>query len=419
MFFWHVIRWIQIATMTAFWYVTNDKTQFYRHLLQRLRQENILFTKIFQALSNSSSVDLDSDLRSELRPYTTNASYTEDEINYEAIDEAEERYGVLMDRHVANSGMIALIFHGTDASGDPVILKLKRNDIYNRLSEGCNNVGLFYRWAAYWWPRNTIIRILRPFFHSINEILEQCDFGHEIQNMATAHEDYDELGFIHIPTPLNHSDTSDPEYILMNRIEGSHVLPPETSDEDRMALLYKFCLYMTFGYISNGTQHMDLHAGNILFMPNGDLGIIDFGLAFRYTDEEHDLILSICEIVRDSESESREELNYTDMLKPLFYPRIRDEENTDPVRLNELFRNILRPLVKRVNADELNLLDNLEGVERYLNREIHLVPHFYKFILTMMSMGQLYSIMGHNFNDSDRLLSIERRALNEAFIRVM
>jgi len=404
--------------MTAFWYVTNDKTQFYRHLLQRLRQENILFTKIFQALANSSSVDLDPDLRSELRPYTTNASYTEDEINYEAIDDAEEHYGVLMDRHVANSGMIALIFHGTDASNNPVILKLKRNDIYNRLSEGCNNVGLFYRWAAYWWPHNTIIRILRPFFHSINEILEQCDFGHEIQNMATAHEDYDELGFIHIPTPLN-PVTSNPEYILMNRIQGTHVLPPETSEEDRMALLFKFCLFMTFGYLSNGTQHMDLHAGNILFMPNGDLGIIDFGLAFRYTDEEHDLILSICEIIRDSDSESKEELNYTELFKPLFYPRIRDEENTDPVRLNELFRNILRPLVKRVNADELNLLDNLEDVERYLNREISMVPHFYKFILTMMSMGQLYSIMGHNFNDSDLLLSIERRALNEAFVRVM
>jgi len=418
MFFYHLIRWIQIATVAAYWYARYDKPQFYRRLLQRLRQENILFTKIFQALSNSSSVDLDSDLRSELRPYTSNASYTEDEINYEAIDEAEELYGVHLDRHVANSGMIALIFNGTDASNNPVILKLKRNDIYNRLSEGCDNVVLFYRWAAYWWPNNTIIRILRPFFHNISEILEQCDFGREIQNMVDAHEDYDELGFIHIPTPLN-STTGDPEYILMNRIEGTHVLPPETSTEDRQALLYKFCLFMTFSYLSNGTQHMDLHAGNILFMPNGDLGVIDFGLAFRYTDEEHDLILSICEIIRDSDSESKEELNYTELLKPLFYPPIRPEEITDPVKLNELFHNILRPLIEHVNADELNVLDNLERIERYLNREIHLVPHFYKFMLTMLSMGQLYSIMGHNFNDSELLLNIEKRALNDAFIRVM
>ena len=48
-----------------------------------------------------------------------------------------------------------------------------------------------------------------------------------------------------------------------------------------------------------------------------------------------------------------------------------------------------------------------------------MVSHFYKFILTMMSMGQLYSIMGHNFNDNALLLDIEKRALNEAFIRVM
>jgi predicted unusual protein kinase regulating ubiquinone biosynthesis (AarF/ABC1/UbiB family) len=417
MFILHLISWLQIATISTFWYITNDKPHFYRRLLQRLRQENILFTKIFQALSNSSSVELDPELRSELRPYTTNASYTEDEINYEAIDEAEERYGVHLDRHVANSGMIALIFNGVDLSGSPIILKLKRNNIYNRLSKGCDNVALFYRWATYWWPDNTIIRILRPFFHSINEILEQCDFGSEMQNMVNAHEDYDELGFIHIPTPLN-SAVNNPEYILMNRIEGTHVLPPETAIEDRQALLYKFCLFMTFSYLSNGTQHMDLHSGNILFMPNGDLGIIDFGLAFRYNDDEHELILSICEMVNGA-TKSTAEVNYTELLSPLFYPPIKPEENTDPVRLNELFYNILRPLIERVNADELNVLDNLENIEHYINREIHLVPHFYKFMLTMMSMGQLYSIMGSNFTDSDMLLAIEKRALNEAFIRVM
>jgi hypothetical protein len=205
----------------------------------------------------------------------------------------------------------------------------------------------------------------------------------------------------------------------MNRIEGTHVLPPETSTEDRMTLLFKFCLFMTFSYLSNGTQHMDLHSGNIIFMPNGDLGIIDFGLAFRYNDDEHDIIISICEMVRGPVSDSEGELNYTELLKPLFYPPIRPEEITDPVRLNELFHNILRPLIEHVNADELNVLDNLERIELYLNREISMVPHFYKFMLTMMSMGQLYSIMGHNFNDSELLLTIEKRALNEAFIRVM
>lgn len=416
MFIIHVIRWIQIAALFGYWYVrhSGNKSIFFRKTLHCLRQENILFTKIFQSLANNTNLELSNEYRAELRPYTTNASYTEDEIDYEIIDQVEEIYGVRIDRHVANSGMIALIFNGTDSSGNPVILKLKRADIYNRLREGCENVSVFYRWAAYWWPRHFIVQALRPFFLNLNDILEQCDFAREIQNMTEAHEDYAELGFVKIPVARNRP--TDVEYILMDRIDGTHVMPPETSEEDRLATLFKFCLFVGFGYISNAVQHIDLHAGNVLFMPNGDLGIIDFGLAFRFTDDEHETLLSLGEIIRGNQE--LDDVDIIDTFKNIFDPPFRLEDVDDPVAFASVCRDIIRPILHHMNTTELALLDNIESISSLMNREVTMVPHFYKILLGMACMGQLHSIMGRNYENHKMLRDIEMRAINAAFVKV-
>lgn len=416
MFIIHVIRWIQIAALFGYWYVrhSGNKSIFFRKTLHCLRQENILFTKIFQSLANNTNLELSNEYRAELRPYTTNASYTEDEIDYEIIDQVEEIYGVRIDRHVANSGMIALIFNGTDSSGNPVILKLKRADIYNRLREGCENVSVFYRWAAYWWPRHFIVQALRPFFLNLNDILEQCDFACEIQNMTEAHEDYAELGFVKIPVARNRP--TDVEYILMDRIDGTHVMPPETSEEDRLATLFKFCLFVGFGYISNAVQHIDLHAGNVLFMPNGDLGIIDFGLAFRFTDDEHETLLSLGEIIRGNQE--LDDVDIIETFKNIFDPPFRLEDVDDPIAFASVCRDIIRPILHHMNTTELALLDNIESISSLMNREVTMVPHFYKILLGMACMGQLHSIMGRNYENHKMLRDIEMRAINAAFVKV-
>jgi len=48
-----------------------------------------------------------------------------------------------------------------------------------------------------------------------------------------------------------------------------------------------------------------------------------------------------------------------------------------------------------------------------------MTPNFYKLILAMMSMGQLYSIMGYNYVNPEMIRSIEMRALNHTFQMIM
>ena len=102
---------------------------FYQQTLQLLRDNNILFTKIFQSLATTANLSLSPDQQAELMRFTNNVSYTEQEINYKCLTHIEQTYNVQIDRRVINSGMIALVFKGVDSSGNKIIIKLKRNGI--------------------------------------------------------------------------------------------------------------------------------------------------------------------------------------------------------------------------------------------------------------------------------------------------
>ena len=200
MFLSYLITLCQIAKFFAVYYFWNRR-RFFQKTFQVLRDNNIIFTKIFQSLGNNTRLTLAEEIRDECRKYGADVSYTPAEIDYDRIDAIEREHDVIIDRQVLNSGMIALVFSGTRRiSGEALILKLKRRGIDAKLKSGCDQVTAAYKIAAYCYPRHIIIRILKPFITNIDDIISQCDFNKEIQNLRTAKEDFTPLPFIHIPT---------------------------------------------------------------------------------------------------------------------------------------------------------------------------------------------------------------------------
>jgi predicted unusual protein kinase regulating ubiquinone biosynthesis (AarF/ABC1/UbiB family) len=278
-----------------------------------------------------------------------------------------------------------------------------------------------YDVVAYWYPRNTIVRVLRPFIENIDDIIEQCDFDREIENMLAAAEDYAELSFIQIPSVHNHSSSnqknqSKTNYILMDRIEGSHTMPSHKTEAERLHYLYQFCLFNSFGMLSNAIQHTDLHTGNVLFTDTG-LGIIDFGMALRVSDTTHEIVLSIADIVRDGSRVS--DMDYAETFKHLFVPVLTREEITDPVEFRNVCEAIMLPLTDNVVIDELNIQDRLEQLSTVLKRDIHMNREFYKMLLSMTMMGCVRSTMGPDYQNKDKIHEIETRAINAAFMMIM
>jgi len=410
-----LVTWAILCTKILWLYLWHGKTVvFYKRALQLIRNENILFTKIFQSLANSHNVNFSPELQLQFQQYAANTSYIESEINYESLDEIESNYNVQIDRRVINSGMIALVFKGVDASGEQIIVKLKRKNITAHLQQGCDSITTLYQYAAYLFPNNIYVRVMKPFITNINDIIEQSDFIKEIANMKQAKEEFKPLTFIQIPTVYNKT-MSETEYIIMEFIDGTHILPIATSEEERLVRMEQFGTFTSYSFLYNTIQHTDLHSGNILFTPNG-LGIIDYGMAIHVNDETHEILLSIAAIIRDQTP--LHEIDIIDTFKEFFSPPINKAELTDIQAVEDIIISIAQPLFDSIDVDELNITDNLSRLSEYMGREIVLNRDIYKIILGISMMTGKITIMGPHYPNS-KLMNVERKALQNAYELIM
>ena len=420
----HLYTWSKIAVQLLglkIWYWRNT-SEYFEKSLQLLRNENILFTKIFQSLAHSKYEHYSPELKSQLMHYTSNTSYTESEIDYETLTDIERSYNLQIDRRVVNSGMIALVFKGIRSDGEQIIVKIKRKGIRENLHKSCESVKFCYTYAIWWNPRNMLLKIIKPFIDNMEDIMNQCDFGKEISNLRQAKRDFASLSCITIPTVYNvdHDghDSNDPPYILMNYIDGIHSLPNTTTDEQRFQYLEYFCKYLCFGFVHNTIQHTDLHSGNILFTPTG-LGIIDFGMAVNLTHTMHDMILSCITLIIDQQQ--IHEIDFIDTFKDLFVPPL--DKATIPshkiMEIEDICISITEPLTRSIEFDEVGITDDIQKLSTHLGRNVVLHKDLYKIMLGMTMMGNNAVIMGPNYPHIDRVRDVEERVLRETFVDIL
>ena len=121
----------------------SDKPKFIDRLTYRLASVNILYVKIFQAISLNNSL-IDEKINNTLLKFTDNAPWTQDDIDVDTLNSLkEDQQLVLCDGvyHPINSGMISLVFKATRISDDSnVIIKIKRRMIERKLEDAIDNL---------------------------------------------------------------------------------------------------------------------------------------------------------------------------------------------------------------------------------------------------------------------------------------
>jgi predicted unusual protein kinase regulating ubiquinone biosynthesis (AarF/ABC1/UbiB family) len=418
-----ITSWAWVALRIATSFVWHGRgAAFYHDTLRILRSHNLLFTKIFQSLANSTALQLPPPLRKELTAFTANCPYTTDEIDIECLDKVADKQNIRFDPLPKQAGMIALIFHGVNReTGQHVILKLKRKEIEARLRVACQSIRALYDFMAHWFPQHILIRILHPFMENLEDILDQCDFGREICNLRQARADFAELPCVQIPEVLSPGSgsgsgsgsgtsgtTENPSYILMTCLHGTHTLAPDATKEDRLRYFEYFCRFMCYGFIFNCLQHTDLHAGNILFMEGG-IGVLDFGMAFQPSETVHDMILSVMMIL--FEERPFYEIDFIETFKELVMPPLVRAEIRDVEAVENLCITIATPLLSSIEMDELNVLDTVQRMSALIGRPLVLHRDLYKLLLGMAMMGNNKTILGPEFSDPRAVLAIEKKVL--------
>lgn len=124
-------------------------------------------------------------------------------------------------------------------------------------------------------PRQELIdRVMHEIAH---KLAEELDYRHEAEQLAWFQE---HLSLPGIAIPRSIASLSSQRILSMQHLDGLHLdewlagNPDQAQREHFGQLLFDWFWYSV---LSLGRIHADPHPGNFLFMPDGRLGVIDFG----------------------------------------------------------------------------------------------------------------------------------------------
>jgi ubiquinone biosynthesis protein len=164
-------------------------------------------------------------------------------------------------------------------------------------------------------------------------IREELDFLHEARNAEIFHRNFGGNERVMVPKVWWRYTTG--RLLTLDRLEGTQIADLDLSgwsDEERRELAYRMTdAWMTMIF-RHGFFHGDPHPANILLLENGNVGLVDFGLAGKLTAED---MTRLTRLFVDAATENVEALPRRLADLGVRYPREREDELRG--RLEELY----------------------------------------------------------------------------------
>jgi predicted unusual protein kinase regulating ubiquinone biosynthesis (AarF/ABC1/UbiB family) len=286
--------WVTIFAYLCFLY-NNDYPLFIKNITRQFASKNILYVKFFQAISLNNNL-IDGAINQELIKYTDSVPYCRDDIDWEVMVNLKQKCGIeLLSSIPINSGMISLVYLMNDVTkNQKIIVKIKRDGIEEKLNDAIEKMQFVIQLLVCI-PQLSHLNILESFNKNILTLKNQLDFEQEVQNTIRMKHDCRNLKYVKIPEVYESVTKLFPNVIAMEYLSGQHISKLNENDYEPFAkLVVKYGVVSSF---INGFGHGDLHAGNILFIKNGEsdykLGLIDFGIVLEINDSVRDKFLDI------------------------------------------------------------------------------------------------------------------------------
>lgn len=189
---------------------------------------------------------------------------------------------------------IAQVHTGRTLDGEEVVVKVRKPDVEKLLHQDLEILETLAQLAEHYIPE---LRPLQPRFLAAEfkrAVLTEIHFTLEANNVKRFRENFAESSFLVIPKV--YSDLSTTQVLTMERLRGvklSDVDAVRGMGVDTRELLQKGmdCFFQSM--LKDGFFHGDPHGGNILVLPDGRMGLIDFGLVGRLSDKAKDSLVGM------------------------------------------------------------------------------------------------------------------------------
>jgi predicted unusual protein kinase regulating ubiquinone biosynthesis (AarF/ABC1/UbiB family) len=291
-----------IITILGFEYLyflySKNYSDMIHNIITKLCKINILYVKFFQAISLNYKL-IDDKINEKIIKYIDNVPYTDEDIDYKTLENITRDYelDICNNNKPINSGMISLVYKLKPFSCDDndndnmLILKMKRNNIDQKLEDGINKV-IFMLNLLKFYPYYDTEDIIELIHKNINILKEQLDFQKEIENTNLIKNSYSAFEFIIVPDIIDIVTEIYPNCIMMNFINGIKL--NEIKEEDKVYYA-KQSIRIAISSVSLNAIHGDMHAGNVLFLKNENKikKILDENPDYVFTDKDIDNLYKI------------------------------------------------------------------------------------------------------------------------------
>jgi predicted unusual protein kinase regulating ubiquinone biosynthesis (AarF/ABC1/UbiB family) len=412
------------STETIKYIIFKDYNNFIDGLTTRLSSINILYVKIFQAFALNNSF-IDDKTNNNLLKFTDNAPWNFKDFDLYKLVEMGDKYNIKFRRGYEvpiNSGMISLVFKGykNDSENEPIIIKMKRKNIQQRLDEAIDNL-LFLMYILSFIPIINKYQLAEVVNKNIEIIRHQTNFIEEIDNMDKIRENCKNLKYVKIPKANREITEEYSDIIVMDYIQGIKINEIKEEDYDGFAkLVVKFGIVTT---ILHGVTHGDLHSGNILFIKDKNdpkypykIGVIDFGIIYNINSQYKGFLFDIfTQLFEKTPRESAEKfLNSGIVDPPGILQQISKEDYDNILSFTEEIMN--ETINSSKKANQLQIYKFVSKFKEYLSKDelcnigIRPSDHFVKSQLVLaMSHGVTLTLCKNDF------ITLLDKVINELF----
>ena len=205
-----------------------------------------------------------------------------------------ERIFAAFDDIPVAAASIAQVHRATLLDGTEVMVKVQRPDIDKIIDRDISIMrgiaDLIESRVPELAPFN-VPGIVDEFAHTIKK---ELDFFIEAANAAQLRNNFEKSDVLYIPRIF--SELSTKRVLVLERIEGIRINEFQRLDEagfDRREIARKGAAAYFKMMLRDGLFHADPHPGNIFVLPDGRLGLVDFGIMGRVTEENMEFFANI------------------------------------------------------------------------------------------------------------------------------
>ena len=408
----------RVATRHGFGYLidrrrSNDNTQLAdrgRRLREMLDELGPTFVKFGQLLSTRPDVmppDIVAELRG-LQDDVTPISFADvRRVIEEEMELTIEQAFLTFDEIPIAAASIGQVHRATLPTGDSVVVKVQRPEAPRQIESDLQ----LMRSAA---------RVVKERVHALDfidaealveefsrSIRQELDYQHEARNAETFRRNFGDSTEVAVPKVIWRYSSQ--RVLTLELLEGTQFADLDLdarSPEERRELAYRMTdAWMTMIF-RHGFFHGDPHPANILLLDDGRIGLVDFGLAGRLTDED---MTRLTRLFIDAATENVDAIPRRLAELGLRYPKEREDE----------LRAAIEDLFYRYYGSSLSNIDPIEvireGLQLIYSLNLRLPTRFVTLDKAIATLGAVGIELYPEFNVFEVAKPYARRLMAERF----